>query len=667
MRFNAFLKECQDKEVFKKLSIYAVFSWLVIQVISTVQQPMGLSPLIVTYVLILLLVGFPIYIFYIWKFQIAPIHKKQMAETGIVPEKRGFFGSKTPFQRYYFLSIFTISCLITFVLFFVIKNNFFNKASAEASFLASRLEIKNTDKIGVLKFGNNTGKDSLDIIGKMAADWIIHGITQKNIAQVVTPQIVEDYTSIIKAQLSGEEKSTVLQDYFKPAQIITGNYFLDGETLIFQSSITDGKLDETLISLEPVRCNSKNPLDCIEALKQRLLGYLITIDKRDSDFEEIPPKYEAYETFLKAKNTATYDENTIKLIEKAIEIDPEYFEPRLFQLTYYYDSGDVQKADSILKQISRNFNSNKRQKNIVKMYEALLEGNNSAVYRHLKDEYNIAPYNLNTNASMLAVALQYVNKPEVVDSVYQVIDTKDSNVENCYYCANRIYLKVLAKLQLKEYDSVIHYVSDIYQYENQEYFIDPLALAYLNLGKDPKVLLNDSRLILSVDQKAEFLLYMGQQQKIINPDSTAITALTHFDELNKAQISEETNAYVAYEKKQYQNAIRHLDKLRQKDTTNLKVLGYLANAYAALGNKTEAQQTIDQLDLLKKNKYQYGEIDYLKARYYAVNKKDKEVLFYLKRAVSAGYLYTIYRYQYDPHFLPYINTPEFNEIMTYWH
>lgn len=667
MRFDAFLKECQDKEVFKKLSIYAVFSWLVIQVISTVQQPMGLSPLIVTYVLILLLVGFPIYIFYIWKFQIAPIHKKQMAETGIVPEKRGFFGSKTPFQRYYFLSIFTISCLITFVLFFVIKNNFFNKASAEASFLASRLEIKNTDKIGVLKFGNNTGKDSLDIIGKMAADWIIHGITQKNIAQVVTPQIVEDYTSIIKAQLSGEEKSTVLQDYFKPAQIITGNYFLDGETLIFQSSITDGKLDETLISLEPVRCNSKNPLDCIEALKQRLLGYLITIDKRDSDFEEIPPKYEAYETFLKAKNTATYDENTIKLIEKAIEIDPEYFEPRLFQLTYYYDSGDVQKADSILKQISRNFNSNKRQKNIVKIYEALLEGNNSAVYRHLKDEYNIAPYNLNTNASMLAVALQYVNKPEVVDSVYQVIDTKDSNVENCYYCANRIYLKVLAKLQLKEYDSVIHYVSDIYQYENQEYFIDPLALAYLNLGKDPKVLLNDSRLILSVDQKAEFLLYMGQQQKIINPDSTAITALTHFDELNKAQISEETNAYVAYEKKQYQNAIRHLDKLRQKDTTNLKVLGYLANAYAALGNKTEAQQTIDQLDLLKKNKYQYGEIDYLKARYYAVNKKDKEVLFYLKRAVSAGYLYTIYRYQYDPHFLPYINTPEFNEIMTYWH
>ena len=98
----------------------------------------------------------------------------------------------------------------------------------------------------------------------------------------------------------------------------------------------------------------------------------------------------------------------------------------------------------------------------------------------------------------------------------------------------------------------------------------------------------------------------------------------------------------------------------------IKVLGYLANSYAAIGNKTEAQQTIEQLDLLK-NKYQYGEIDYLKARYYAVNKKDKEALFYLKRAVSAGYLYTIYRYQYDPHFLPYINTPEFNEIMTYWH
>ncbi len=666
MRFNAFLKECQDKEVFKKLSIYAVFSWLVIQVISTLQQPIGLPPKVVTYVLILLLIGFPFYIFYIWKFQIAPVHKKQMAETGELPAKKSFFGSKTPFQRYYFLSIFVVSCLIALALVFVVRNNFFKEISESEAGVVDRPELKSTDKIGVLKFENNTGKDSLDIVGKMAADWIIHGITQKNIAQVISPQIVEDYTNIIKSQLSGKARTTVLQDYFKPAQIVMGSFFLDGETLIFQSSITDGKLDKTLISLDPVRCGSKNPLDCIEEVKQRLLGYLITAEKRDSDFEEAPPKYEAYEIFLDAKNAASYDENTIKLIEKAIELDPDYFEPRLFQLTYYYDEGSYRKADSILKIISRSFSSNKRQENIVQMYSALLDGNNRSVFRHLEQEYNNAPYNLNTNASMMAVALQYINKPEIVDSVFKVIDTKDTNLESCFYCLNRIYLKVLAELEEKQYDSVIDYAQKIYKYEDQEYFIDPLSIAYLNLGQDPSQLLDAAGLRLTEDQKAQFLVYMGHQSSIIQSKGNAQFFYQKVHNLNQNKLSKETRAYAAYAEANYNSAIVELKKIIEIDSLNIKALGFLANSYAAVNQEEDAQHIVDKLEA-KRAAYQYGEIDYLIARYYSVLNDEDEVLNYLTRAVAAGYLYTLARYQYDPHFTPYLKTPQFEAIMTYWH
>jgi len=42
MNLNKFLKECNKKEVFKKLSIYIVSSWILIQVLAITWEPLGL-------------------------------------------------------------------------------------------------------------------------------------------------------------------------------------------------------------------------------------------------------------------------------------------------------------------------------------------------------------------------------------------------------------------------------------------------------------------------------------------------------------------------------------------------------------------------------------------------------------------------------------------------
>ena len=79
MQFSNFVKECREKEVFKMLSIYIVSSWVLIQVMAVVQEPLGLPAKSVSVLLILLLVGFPVYIFYIWKIRLAPQEKKREA------------------------------------------------------------------------------------------------------------------------------------------------------------------------------------------------------------------------------------------------------------------------------------------------------------------------------------------------------------------------------------------------------------------------------------------------------------------------------------------------------------------------------------------------------------------------------------------------------------
>ena len=49
------------------LSIYIVTSWVVLQVLSVIWQPLGLPEKSVTYLIIALLIGFPLYLIYLWK------------------------------------------------------------------------------------------------------------------------------------------------------------------------------------------------------------------------------------------------------------------------------------------------------------------------------------------------------------------------------------------------------------------------------------------------------------------------------------------------------------------------------------------------------------------------------------------------------------------------
>mgnify|MGYP006000099201 CR=1 FL=1 len=53
MNLKTFINECNDNDVFKRLSIYLVSSWLLIQVLDVTSKPLGLPDYSVTILLIL--------------------------------------------------------------------------------------------------------------------------------------------------------------------------------------------------------------------------------------------------------------------------------------------------------------------------------------------------------------------------------------------------------------------------------------------------------------------------------------------------------------------------------------------------------------------------------------------------------------------------------------
>ncbi len=299
MNLKGFLKECHKKEVFKMLSIYVVSSWVILQVLALISEPIGIPKESVTYLIVILLIGFPIYIYYIWKFKLLKFEIQQTEDPN-TPY------NKSAFQKMYFSTLFVIGLISGISITLIVKNSFKNTFSLE--------EIQSNNKIAVLEFENTTTNEKLNNVGKIASNWIIHGITEKQLGQVISPKLLNDYTAILTAETGSVDINNLLKNYFKPDKVIEGVYYEENDKLFLQGSIKDGLIDETLISFETITCDPNSPLDCAEKLKQEILGYLSTVAQQDnlgyikndddqtvsSYYEETPPNFEAYQYLLNA-------------------------------------------------------------------------------------------------------------------------------------------------------------------------------------------------------------------------------------------------------------------------------------------------------------------------------------------------------------------------------
>ena len=656
MKFSAFLKECHKKEVVKMLSIYIVSSWVLIQVLSVVWQPLALPEISITILILVLLIGLPIYIFYIWKFHLVKFEGEpvDLDGDGII--------DKSIFHRMYFSVLALVSMFVAVVVVFIIQNNF----------TTNNLPGFGDDKkIAVLRFGNNTGDPSLDVISEMTTDWIVHGITEKQIAQVISPEIVDDYTNILKASMATFVDKNVLKDYFKPEKIISGNFYLQDDKLLFQSSITDGALKETLISFQPVQCDSASPLDCIEELKQVILGYLkVENDELNLNLQDqaLPPKFEAFEFLIEAKTHSSGSEIYLDLLNKAIEVDSNYFEPQVLRVSHYYNNGKYKEADSLLKTVHVNSRTNKRQKNLLAFHAALLSGTNDEIHRTGVNEYNLAPFDWDSNTTSMVTSWQFVYQPKGVDSIFEMIPMKGIDVANCANCEDRYYVKAWADIELKRYSSVIELLKPFSQGISQVFLKKPLITAYIknsDLATADEIL---SRFQLATEPSIwkELFIYEAKMMLLVNE---AEKANEYFTKIIGTEADEETLKYHAdayYYMSDYVNAELILENLYKKDSKNNDVLVKLAISKLKNNKPVEAELLITKLDNLRED-YQYGVIDYRLALYYAAKNDENKVRRHLFQAVADGKRYHANNFQNDPELHEYFKLDRFKELLDFWH
>ena len=640
MKLNQFLKKCYDKQIVRSLTIFVVSCWTVIQVSQVTHEAVGLPQEFVSTLIILFFIVMPFYIYRTWNRFGKEEDLAQLTEA----EQQESSAFKSMYMKG--LGLASILCISVIVL--VANNKFFSKKD---QFVIEKQ--RNTDKIAVLNFKNNTGKDENEVIGEMASDWISHGIVKEKVSQVISSDVINSYSGIVKANHINMPQSAFLRKYLNPGQIINGSYFLNKDELVFQVSLLDGENDNLLFSFEDETCPADSPLECIEKIKQVILSYYITAGNDQNNIEDYPPKFEAYKLMLKAKqlNDPTSD-RYIEYLNAALAIDSNYFEPKASRIGYYYNVGNYQEAKEQVDKIESFSLETERQKNIVEVYESLMKGDNKGAFENMQKEFDLSPLEFENNTTMMIMALQFVNNPEIVESISSQINQDLMDATDCEICSGRVKLLMDSFLALKQPQKVVTTFRAYPNLQSEYNIFFPLSTAYIRLEKKDLLtdLLQKAQQSFSEEQLETFSLHLYNQSQLFDFE-------LEFEDLTS---SKNLEIISNFNQKKYKTII---NEINEQDEASLHI--YKAAAYFKIGQTAKAKQEIDDL-FSKKGDLDFGFIDYQLAKYYALIGQEDEMYKALQSSITEGYYFTDSSYMNDSVFKNYIDENQFQELLNYW-
>jgi tRNA A-37 threonylcarbamoyl transferase component Bud32/tetratricopeptide (TPR) repeat protein len=206
------------------------------------------------------------------------------------------------------------------------------------------------NKVVVAVFENRTGDPSLDPIGRMAAGSINEGLAKMGLVEVVPVPI------------GGEPRS---EDAGDPASlavatgaglVISGAYYLSGDSLRFQAELTDAREHKVVVTIPDIGGRRVSPTAAIEQLRQRAMGAVAVHMEPYSRWVKpvFPPTYDAYREYSVGMRLFGTDyPAAIQQFERAAALDTTFMMPRLYIATCYYNREEYARADSLLLSLNR--------------------------------------------------------------------------------------------------------------------------------------------------------------------------------------------------------------------------------------------------------------------------------------------------------------------------
>jgi tetratricopeptide (TPR) repeat protein len=210
--------------------------------------------------------------------------------------------------------------------------------------------------VAVAAFTNQTGDSTLDIWGRMGGDWVTQGLQETGLVAVV-PWPVSLLASERFEEAGGNGS---LVDHMKEetgaGTVITGSYYLIGDSLQFRLEATDVTAGKLLGSTQPVTVPRDSALNAIRELRTRLMGTVgmltneLVGDVNAVDLTRRPPTFDAFVAFdegIRSSRAQDYP-GAAEHFGRAYQLDTTFLATLLFQANALSNDAQHARMDSVL-------------------------------------------------------------------------------------------------------------------------------------------------------------------------------------------------------------------------------------------------------------------------------------------------------------------------------
>ena len=270
MALHTFIQELKKRNVLKVASIYIVTSWLIIQVVATTFPIFELPVWSQRMIVILLILGFPIVLILAW-FQENTVKEKGRKNRWLLP-----------------IAVLAIGLSGILVWW---------PGKSEESNQLLPAEIRQ-ERVGVSIFRNMTQDKSLDALGYLASEWITSGLREVEV-DIVSPEMMREFNDYVTVFPNNPEGKPAFVDLTGAQYLINGSYFEHGlDSLRINIRLLNTNTGELIREFPSLLFPKSAQEGIVEEARQYLMGYWAA--KKDQHFPQVlPPKYEAYQAYLK--------------------------------------------------------------------------------------------------------------------------------------------------------------------------------------------------------------------------------------------------------------------------------------------------------------------------------------------------------------------------------
>jgi tetratricopeptide (TPR) repeat protein len=339
-KISQFWQELKRRKVIKVIAMYAATAFIIMEAADIMLPRLGLPDWTVTFIIILLIVGFPISVILSWIFDVTPEGIKKTEPVEVEKEKEVEIKSAKRKIR--------VSDIIIAVLVVVVMILAFPKVFKKDKSLFDKA-FENKISIAVFPFMNNTGDSSYDHWEYGISELLINALSTSDELTVIDNQtiieVIDNAESIHIASI-GPDIAKEVATRVKVESYIDGNYLLAGSTFRINLKLIDTKSSEVL-KTDYVEGKADSIFSMVGSLSNAIKNYLeITVMGDDMDREKedyvTTNSPEAYGYFIQGMEAFWKGSgNTPEYFQEAIKIDSRFISAYFFLSLAWRRQGDL--------------------------------------------------------------------------------------------------------------------------------------------------------------------------------------------------------------------------------------------------------------------------------------------------------------------------------------